>query len=154
MKKVLCLPEHRTPWAMSPHIKLAQYSHQCGPRNVWTCDPKRRKMSENSVIWREVALDMKHIDDVKKQRLQWEWASLTGPFLSSEVELQTDRRKQRYALISENPLPIHHAPGQSQKGMWSNSKIIGPCHQLRNETLTTPNKALCGQTQDSLGWSP
>lgn len=27
-------------------------------------------------------------------------------------------------------------------------------HQLRNETLTNPNKALCGQTQDSLGRSP
>lgn len=32
------LPEHLTPWAMRPHMKLAQYSHQCGPRNVWTCN--------------------------------------------------------------------------------------------------------------------
>lgn len=33
----VCLPAHLTPWAMSPHIKLAQYSHQCGPLNVCTC---------------------------------------------------------------------------------------------------------------------
>ena len=31
------LPEHRKPWAMRPHMKLAQYSHQCGPRNVCIC---------------------------------------------------------------------------------------------------------------------
>lgn len=30
------LPEQRTPCAMRPHMKLAQYSHQCGPRNVCT----------------------------------------------------------------------------------------------------------------------
>lgn len=30
------LPEQRTPWAMRPHMKLAQYSHQCGPLNVCT----------------------------------------------------------------------------------------------------------------------
>jgi len=30
------LPEQRTPWAIRPHIKLAQYSHQCGPLKVCT----------------------------------------------------------------------------------------------------------------------
>lgn len=30
------LPAHFTPWAMRPHMKLAQYSHQCGPLNVCT----------------------------------------------------------------------------------------------------------------------
>ncbi len=30
------LPEQRTPWAIRPHMKFAQYSHQCGPLNVCT----------------------------------------------------------------------------------------------------------------------
>ena len=103
-KKVPCLPEHRTPWAMSPHMKLAQYSHQCGPRNVWTCEPKRRKVSENSVTRRQVALDM---NDTMKQMPVWEEASLARLFLSSDAELQTDLRKQRCTLISENsPLSL------------------------------------------------
>lgn len=61
-------------------------------------------------------------------------------------------KKQRCALIFENPPLSLHAPHQSQKGMWRNSKRTGPCHQLRNETLPTPNKALYGKTQESLSW--
>ena len=75
---------------MSPHMKLAQYSHQCGPRNVWTCEPKRRKVSENSVTRRQVALDM---NDTMKQMPVWEEASLARLFLSSDAELQTDLEK-------------------------------------------------------------
>lgn len=39
----VCSPAHLTPWAMSPHIKLAQYSHQCGPLNVCTYRIERDK---------------------------------------------------------------------------------------------------------------
>lgn len=34
------VPEQRTPCAMRPHMKLAQYSHQCGPRKVCTWEDK------------------------------------------------------------------------------------------------------------------
>lgn len=150
IKKVLCLPEHRTPWAMSPHMKLAQYSHQCGPRNVCTCNPKRRKVSENSESFggRWPQTWHKYVKPRHKGRSRNEHPSLDLFFPVRP------RVKLRCALIFENPPPIYHTQGQGLKGMWKNGKIIGPCHQLENETLTTPNETLlCGQTQDSLRWS-
>lgn len=36
------VPEHLTPWAISPHMKLAQCSHQWGPLKVWTCSREHR----------------------------------------------------------------------------------------------------------------
>lgn len=51
-----------------------------------------------------------------------------------------DQREQRCALIFEHPTWIYHAQGRSLKGMRRNSKIIGPWHQLKNETLTTQTR--------------
>lgn len=42
------LPAHFTPWAMRPHMKLAQYSHQCGPLNVWTWKRTATKWPEGN----------------------------------------------------------------------------------------------------------
>lgn len=49
------LPAHLTPWAMRPHIKLAQYSHQCGPLNVCTWKTAaERKVTENNNCFKDI----------------------------------------------------------------------------------------------------
>lgn len=56
----VCLPEQRTPWAMRPHMKLAQYSHQCGPRKVctWSLRQHGRKHSHTGYILQVIQLQL------------------------------------------------------------------------------------------------
>lgn len=46
------LPAHFTPWAMRPHMKLAQYSHQCGPLKVctWKTGAERKIIGDDPTI--------------------------------------------------------------------------------------------------------
>lgn len=59
------LPAHFTPWAMRPHMKLAQYSHQCGPLNVCTWKTvAERKITENDPTISQITVSM-HVNSAE-----------------------------------------------------------------------------------------
>lgn len=59
------LPAHFTPWAMRPHMKLAQYSHQCGPLNVCTWKTvAERKITENDPTISQISASM-HVNSAE-----------------------------------------------------------------------------------------
>lgn len=132
-EEILCLPEHRTPWAMSPHMKLAQYSHQCGPRNVWTCESNRE---HRSVSHREVS----NMDQTGAS------AAVSGPWASSiwcgRAANWSGRNRDRL-WSSKFFMATISWPEQNVGEQWGFS-----CRMR----LTPPNKAVGVQTQDSLSW--
>lgn len=85
------LPAHFTPWAMRPHMKLAQYSHQWGPRKVWTWkrgdkvtrgEPHRWDVSCQSTCIQTSSLSTEEAwyDYIGKTLVEWHWQAVQVSF--------------------------------------------------------------------------
>ena len=121
------IPWHLTPWAIRPHRKLAQKSHQCGPLNVCSC----------KIHWTIQATDENWKRESTLQLITTTTVFRLFYTLQVKLSYPTSQVKNWRMLLMQiftARMPLLTATSASRLGRirWSSAlSTLSPCLQLR-----------------------